>query len=78
MSLQNDAPIDPVDRSKTTPLHLAAENGHDKMILLLLSNDANIAMEDAYGRNFLELAILSHQRFDNMRNFHESWLTISL
>ena len=41
---------------------MAAENGHDKMILLLLDNDANIAMEDAYGRNFLELAILSHQR----------------
>ncbi len=59
---QNDAPIDPFDRSKTTPLHLAAENGHDRLIPLLLDNGANIAQEDAYGRNMLELAILSHKR----------------
>ncbi len=50
-----------MDRSKTTPLHLAAENGHDRLILLLLENGANIAQEDAYGRNLLELAILRNQ-----------------
>ncbi len=51
-----------MDRTKTTPLHLAAENGHEKMIALLLENGANIAQEDAYGRNMLELAILSRKR----------------
>ena len=60
--LENDAPIDPMDRSKTTPLHLAAEGGHDRLILLLLDHGANIAQEDAYGRNMLELAILSNKR----------------
>ena len=60
---QYDAPIDAQDRSKTTPLHLAAENGHERMITLLLDAGANIMMEDAYGRNLLERAILSRQRF---------------
>lgn len=60
--LQYDSPIDPMDRNKTTPLHLAAQNGHNKMILLLLRAGADIAKEDAYGRNMLELAILSRKR----------------
>ncbi|TRY67514.1 hypothetical protein TCAL_06427 [Tigriopus californicus] len=60
--LQYDSPIDPMDRNKTTPLHLAAQNGHNKMILLLLRSGADIAKEDAYGRNMLELAILSRKR----------------
>jgi len=66
--LDNDAPIDPMDRNKTTPLHLAAENGHDRMIELLLKRGANIAMEDAYGRNLLELAILSRKRYFSWEN----------
>lgn len=63
MLLQYDSPIDPMDRNKTTPLHLAAQNGHNKMILLLLRAGADIAKEDAYGRNMLELAILSRKRY---------------
>ena len=62
---QYDAPIDAQDRSKTTPLHLAAENGHERMITLLLDAGADITMEDAYGRNLLERAILSRQRLSS-------------
>ena len=60
--LQNSATIDPVDRSKTTPLHLAAENGHAKMIELLLDYGADITMEDINSRNALERAILSGRK----------------
>ncbi len=62
VQIQSDAPIDPMDRSKTTPLHLAAENGHEQLLLLLLKHGANIAAEDAYGRNVMEIAILAHRR----------------
>ena len=60
--LEAQAPIDPLDRTKTTPLHLAAENGHAKMIKLLLSYGADIMMEDAMSRNALERAIMSNNK----------------
>ena len=53
---------DPLDRTKTTPLHLAAQNGHSNMIELLLSKGADISIEDKDSRNALELAILSGQK----------------
>ena len=53
---------DPLDRTKTTPLHLAAMNGHSSMIELLLSYGADISIEDKDDRNTLELAILSGQK----------------
>ena len=60
--LEENAPIDPLDRTKTTPLHLAAENGHAKMIELLLANGADIRIEDSQSRNPLERAILKGQK----------------
>ena len=60
--LEENAPIDPLDRTKTTPLHLAAENGHATMLELLLAHGADITMEDSQSRNALERAILSGQK----------------
>ena len=60
--LEENAPTDPLDRTKTTPLHLAAENGHASMLKLLLEYGADITMEDSQCRNALERAILSGQK----------------
>ena len=60
--LEENAPIDPLDRTKTTPLHLAAENGHAKMIELLLASGADVSIEDSQSRNPLESAILNGKK----------------
>ncbi len=60
--LENNAPIDPLDRTKTTPLHLAAENGHAKLVDLLLSYGADLTKEDSQSMNPLERAIMSGQK----------------
>uniref|UniRef100_A0A0K2TKJ7 Transient receptor potential cation channel subfamily A member 1 homolog [Aplysia californica] n=1 Tax=Lepeophtheirus salmonis TaxID=72036 RepID=A0A0K2TKJ7_LEPSM len=60
--LESGAQIDPLDRSKTTPLHLASEFGHEKTVRLLLSNGASLKMEDAFGRNALEIALLKKNK----------------
>ena len=39
------------DRNKSTPLHLAAENGHSQMLELLLANGADVTIEDSLSRN---------------------------
>ena len=53
--------------NKTTPLHLAASNGHAEMVKLLLDNGADVTAEDTLSRNPLEKAIIKRQRycFDN-------------
>ena len=70
--LENDAPLNPLDRSKTTPLHLAAQNGHERIITLLLDAGADIAMEDVDGRNALEIAIIAKKRYTYPLNFAKS------
>ena len=41
---------------QTTPLHLAAKEGHAEMVTLLLSKGADITLTDLSGRNCLDLA----------------------
>ena len=57
-----DSPLNPLDRAKSTPLHLAVENGHVEMVNLLLENGADISKEDHQNRNPLEKALLHGQR----------------
>lgn len=42
---------------QTTPLHLAAQNGHKICLKLLLQNGADITLTDETGRNCLDMAI---------------------
>ena len=49
--------------NKTTPLHLAASNGHAEMVKLLLDNGADVTAEDTLSRNPLEKAIIKRQRY---------------
>ena len=57
--LDNDSPIDPMDRSGITPLYLACKNGHADMVKLLLDWDADVETKASDGRNPLDIAIES-------------------
>jgi hypothetical protein len=57
-----DSPVDPLDRKKTTPLHLSAIHGHAKLAELLMQHGADTTLEDVEGRNVLELAIIHSHR----------------
>ncbi|KAK2175961.1 hypothetical protein NP493_694g01070 [Ridgeia piscesae] len=48
--------------SGVTPLHLAAKEGHQGMIHLLISLGADVHCKDSKGRTALELARSSHQK----------------
>ena len=48
--------------SQTTPLHLAAREGHVEMVKLLLSRKANITLTDSAGRNCLDMAIENNHK----------------
>ena len=50
--------VDPIDKAKTTPLHLAAKNGHVDTVEFLMDHDANIRLTDVDGNNALELATM--------------------
>ncbi|XP_013400960.1 transient receptor potential cation channel subfamily A member 1 homolog [Lingula anatina] len=55
--LKAHSPIDPLDKEKVTPLHLAAKGGHTEMVEFLMKMGANIAQRDQNGLNCLDMAI---------------------
>ena len=46
---------------QTTPLHLAASQGHASVVELLLEWDADVMFQDTEGNNCLDRAIENHQ-----------------
>ncbi len=61
--LENDAPVDPVDKARTTPLHLACSNGHLEVVRLLLKQGASIGLVDHNYYNCLDHAIENNHRW---------------
>lgn len=60
--LEYDSPIDPTDRSKTTPLHLASSRGHPDSVKLLIEKGADVNIRTADGYNCMDLAIDNGQK----------------
>jgi len=60
--LDNDSPVDPLDKKNTTPLHLAAQNGHAKIVSLWLENGADITITNLRNENALEIAVYHGKR----------------
>ncbi|XP_077977720.1 transient receptor potential cation channel subfamily A member 1 homolog [Glandiceps talaboti] len=66
--------IDPEDKSKNTPLHLAARNGHKEVVHILLDKNANIRKKNLKGKNCLDLAIeYNHQEVAMVIVEHPKW-----
>lgn len=59
---QANSPIDPMDKKKTTPLHLTARYGHEKTARLLLDRGASLVQCNSQGHNALTIAILHGKR----------------
>jgi len=57
LSSADNMNIDSSDNNNTTSLHLAAKDGHDKVIEYLLGKGADITVKDYKDRNPLEMAI---------------------
>eukprot|EP00095_Tigriopus_kingsejongensis_P005747 maker-scaffold28_size608977-snap-gene-2.12 protein:Tk05747 transcript:maker-scaffold28_size608977-snap-gene-2.12-mRNA-1 annotation:"transient receptor potential cation channel subfamily a member 1-like protein" len=55
--IKANAPIDPMDKNKTTPLHLASRFGHEKTAKLLIERGASLIQTNSEGHNALTLAI---------------------
>lgn len=55
--LEADSPIDPTDRGKTTPLHLACKNGHSECVKLLIDRGADVRNTSSEGDNCMDMAI---------------------
>ena len=55
--------IDPIDKFKTTPLHLAAKEGHVTAVETLLENNASITSLDSQNFNALDWAIENGHRY---------------
>ena len=58
------AEIDPTDKLKTTPLHLAAKEGHVTAVETLIKHGANLGLRDQRGFNALDWAIEKGHRYD--------------
>jgi ankyrin repeat protein len=83
----NGADVKETDEGGTTAMHLAAENGHDEVVLVLVKNGANIdARETKYGQTPLHLAalnghkavaetLLQNDALANLKD-HEGWMAI--
>jgi len=54
--LKAGADVSAVDRYRNTPLHLAAESGHEALALQLLDRGADASAVDSYKRTPLHLA----------------------
>ena len=57
------ADIDPKDKQKTTPLHLAAKEGHVTAVETLIKHGARVSDRDYRGFNALDWAIENGHRF---------------
>ncbi|XP_077977718.1 uncharacterized protein LOC144433285 [Glandiceps talaboti] len=55
--LKKGSSIDPLDKSKNTPLHLASTNGHEDVVKILLKKGADISKKNLKRKNCLDLAI---------------------
>nr|CAB3267277.1 transient receptor potential cation channel subfamily A member 1 homolog [Phallusia mammillata] len=55
--LEADSPVDPKDKRKITPLHLACQEGHTEMVQVLLQWKADVTHRSVDGRNALDFAI---------------------
>ncbi|EPS39086.1 hypothetical protein H072_7130 [Dactylellina haptotyla CBS 200.50] len=53
--------VNAVDSEDISPLYLAAENGHEGVVTVLLDHGANIETRDIYGRTALIKAVLANQ-----------------
>lgn len=51
-------------QTKTTPLQLAAKEGHVAVTRLLLERGASLLARDSTGRNALELAIAAGKKYE--------------
>jgi ankyrin repeat protein len=60
--LEHDADINAQTRDGVTPLYVAVESNHEKMVELFLANRANLNKQNNYGMSPLVLArSLGHQ-----------------
>ncbi len=62
-SSEFDAPVDPMDKTKTTPLHLACREGHADVVKILLKRGAFVGALDANQKNCLDLAVENDHKY---------------
>lgn len=60
-------------QTKTTPLQLAAKEGHVAVTRLLLERGASLLARDSTGRNALELAIAAGKKYVFLLLFSLQW-----